>query len=379
MGVALWYTKVAISWNRKMLGIISALLKAGLGTDRTVQVPADVDWAQLCRFAQRQGVLAIVMDGLQWLTEQGGSAPDAMDEVLKVRCAGMVMRQEQRYNAQWTSAKKLAALYAENGLDTLVMKGFSLSRLYPAPQHRPCTDMDCLLQWHGSVENRCAAGEKGNRLAEEHGLPVDRGYYKNSVIAINGLTVENHRYLLPIKGSGKAKRLERQLRLWIYDGGNGYISDSQLMATSPFFDSVYVLAHAQEHFLNGGIALRHVCDWAMVLKAHADKVDWEEWKKVCSEFGMISFGYAISRMARDICGVAVPFGCPEDNEADRLLLDDIICHKPMVANRTPLQTRVDLVKGMFANRWKYRYFAETSALAFCARRIWGYLFDKDID
>lgn len=36
------------------------------------------------------------------------------------------------------------------------------------------------------------------------------------------------------------------------------------MATAPFFDAIYVLAHAQEHFLNEGIVLRHVCDWAMV-------------------------------------------------------------------------------------------------------------------
>ena len=56
------------------------------------------------------------------------------------------MRQEQAYNAQWEAAKGLAELYDSYGVDIFVMKGFSLSRLYPRPEHRPCTDMDCYLK-----------------------------------------------------------------------------------------------------------------------------------------------------------------------------------------------------------------------------------------
>lgn len=144
---------------------------------------------------------------------------------------------------------------------------------------------------------------------------------------LSGLTVENHQFLLPVKGSGKAKKFERELREWIDDGQNDYIGDSRLKATSSFFDAVYVLAHAQEHFLNEGIILRHICDWAMVLKAHADKMDWEEWKLVYKEYGMLSFGYAMSRLANRICGIEIPFDCPMNGKADRRLLDDTLYRK----------------------------------------------------
>lgn len=222
--------------------------------------------------------------------------------------------------------------------------------------------------------------EDGNKIANENGLTVDCSYYKHSKILLKGLTVENHQYLLPVKGSSKAKRFEQELRSWIEDGNNEYISDSRLKATSPFFDAVYILAHAQEHFLNDGIILRHICDWAMVLKAHANKVDWDEWKRVCKEYGMLSFGYAMSRLAYRVCGVNVPFDCPKDDEADRRLLDDTLYRK--VCNngkRSKIQVRINLVMNMFRNSWKYCMFSDTNFLMFCGRRVCGYLFDKDLD
>ena len=132
--------------------------------------------------------------------------------------------------------------------------------------------------------------------------------------------------------------------------------------------------------MNEGIILRHICDWAMVLRAHGDKVDWNEWKHVCEEYGMLSFGYAMSRLANSICGVSVPFDCPKDDEADRRLLDDTLYRK--VCNngkRSDMRVRIDLVMNMFRNSWKYRMFSDTNFLMFCGRRVCGYLFDKDLD
>lgn len=78
--------------------------------------------------------------------------------------------------------------------------------------------------------------------------------------------------------------------------------------------------------------------------------------------------------------MTIPFDCPTDNKADRKLLDDIL-YRGVVANkvRTDMQVRMDLVKNMMCNSWKYRMFSDTNFLMFCGRRVWGYLFDKDLD
>lgn len=353
----------------KIENCLFELITIGLGNSYDYDLPV-CDKEYLRKIASQQGVLAICWDGLQRLNEQYGCLT-TIPKLTKLKWIATVIRQEQAYQSQWNAAKYLAELYGKHGIDTYVLKGFSLSLLYPNPEHRPCTDMDCYLM------NRY---EDGNRIVSENGWDVDCSYYKHSKIFLKGLTVENHQFLLPVKGSGKAKRFERELREWIDDGHNEYIGDSKLKATSPFFDAVYVLAHAQEHFLNEGIILRHVCDWAMVLNAHACKVDWEEWKSVCKEYGMLYFGYAMSRLAKRICGVTIPFDCPTDNKADRKLLDDIL-YRGVVANkvRTDMQVRMDLVKNMMCNSWKYRMFSDTNFLMFCGRRVWGYLFDKDLD
>ena len=350
--------------------ILFRLISLGLEEIGDSHFPLSVDWECLWKMASLQGVLAICLDGLQML-DKGSGCLAVIPKPLKMQWIASVVKQEKAYDGQWNAAKGLADLYGKHGIDTYVLKGFSLSRLYPKPEHRHCTDMDCYLK---------DAYEEGNRVAKEDGLTVDCNYYKHSKILLRGLTVENHQYLLPIKDSGKAKRFERELRSWIDNGRNEYIGGSQLKATSPFFDAVYVLAHAQEHFLNEGIILRHICDWAMVLKTYANKVDWDEWKHVCKEHGMLSFGYAMSRLANSICGVSVPFDCPKDDEADRRLLDNTLYRK--VCNngkRSKIQVRINLVMNMFRNSWKYRMFSDTNFLMFCGRRVWGYLFDKDLD
>lgn len=70
---------------------------------------------------------------------------ESLDKSQLLQWIGSVMHQEKVFNCQLELAKDLADLWAQNGLDTLVMKGFSLGRLYPRPAHRPCSDMDCFL------------------------------------------------------------------------------------------------------------------------------------------------------------------------------------------------------------------------------------------
>lgn len=350
--------------------ILYKLIAAGLGQCDNIFLSSSVDWEIILKMSSRQGVSAICLDGLQLLDKENNCLA-SIPKMLKMQWIASVMQQEQVYKAQWNAAKGLAELYEKYDVDIFVMKGFSLSRLYPRSEHRQCTDMDCYLK---------DKYEDGNRIAKENGLTVDCSYYKHSKILLKGLTVKNHQYLLPIKGSSKAKRFEHELRSCIDDGVNEYIGKSRLIATSPFFDAIYVLAHAQEHFLNEGIILRHICDWAMVLKTYATKVDWEEWKMVCNEYGMLSFGYAMSRLAKKVCGVKIPFDCPVNNAADRRLLEDTLYRKVSVnGKRSNMQVRINLVKNMFSNSWKYRLFSDTNFLMFCGRRVWGYLFDKDLD
>lgn len=351
--------------------ILFKLVAAGLETCYDVlSLPKDVDWESVFNLANTQGVAAICLDGLQRLNLSA-----AVPSVLKMRWIGATLRQEQLFNAQWRAAATLAKVWHDAGAQTYVMKGFVLAEMYPRPAARYSCDMDCFL-----IKRHECFGEKGDEVIEEKGIEIDRSYYKNSKFCVKGLTVENHRYLLPVKGSTKAKRFEKWLRTQVETSEPVYIGETFLQTPSALFNAVYILAHAQEHFFEEGITLKHICDWGMLIKSYADNVDWNEWQYVCKENGLLLFGYAMSRLANKICGVGIPFECERDEETDRQLLNDILYRKPNSnTERSDWQVRTDLVINIFKNRWKYRMFSKTNFLMFLGQRVWGYLFDKNLD
>ena len=103
---------------------------------------------------------------------------------------------------------------------------------------------------------------------------------------------------------------------------------------------------------------------------YANKLDWEQWKHICKDYGMLSFGCAMSRLANKICGVKIPFECEWDDETDSRLLDDVLYRTTSGSvQRSNWQVRIDLVKSIFKNRWKYRMFSNTNFLMFCGRRV----------
>lgn len=350
--------------------ILFKLIAVGLGETSDYSLPNDVDWQSLWMMAAKQGVAPICLEGVQKVNGQG-----AIPHPIKLQWIASVLKQEQTYHSQWQAATALAELWHRAGMQTYVMKGFVLATMYPKPECRYSCDMDSFLK---DAHGECS--ERGNRIVENEGIAVSRKYYKNSSFRFKGLTVENHRYLLPVKGSAKAKRFERWLRAQIETAEPVYIGASYLQTPSEMFNAVYILAHAQEHFFEEGIILKHVCDWAMLLRTYANKIDWQEWKRVCHDNGMLQFGYAMSRLAEKVCGIELPFECERNDEADKRLLDDMLNREANGnVHSSPWKIRRERVKEIFRKSWKYRMFSDTNALMFGTRRILGYLFDKNID
>lgn len=204
---------------KRVEDILFKLVAAGLGDGNdALSLPNDVDWGSVFNMAKRQGVAAICLDGVQRL-KWGTAIPS----IMKIQWIGAATKQELIYNAQWRAAETLTNVWHEAGLETYVIKGFALAEMYPRPAARYSCNMDCFL-----IEQHECCGEKGNVIVESKGVDVDRSYYKNSKFNFNGLTVENHRYLLPVKGSRKTKHFERWLRTQMETAEPKYIGDTYL-------------------------------------------------------------------------------------------------------------------------------------------------------
>ncbi len=339
-------------------------------------IPFEFDWKEISDLAISQGIGGIFYDGIQKLYDSNSEALTAIekDKSIKYDLFGQCLLIERDYAAQLKNAKRFAYDLADYDIKVFVLKGFAISNLYPIPEHRPCSDLDCFL-----IKDKSPAFDDGNLVAAYLGYGVKANYYKHSKIKVGSLIVENHQYCLPIKGDPRSKKLNRFLLSIIDDGELRYIGDSNLLSPSPMFNAIYILAHAREHFFNEGILLRHICDWACLMRSLSGEgeVFWDEWKRHCTSFGLMAFGYSLSRLATRVCGVEVPFECPADNGVDDKVLEDVF--RARGEKKRGMMRRVQLVRNLLSSRWKFREFSDRSALGFTIRRVWGYLMESDTE
>ncbi len=330
------------------------------------------EWEKIYNLGVQQGVAAIQFAGLQQLVDAQIGLPFQLpDRRLKMKWLAHTMQVENQSKSQFKTASELAEIYAENGIRTVVLKGIVVGCNYPQPNYRPCGDLDCFLM--GDYE-------KGNIIAEKAGAKVKRDFYKHSHISYKGLIIENHQFCTAIRGCKKTKAFERLLQSLLQQEYTAKIGDTCLESPSLMFNALFLTHHAQRHFLSEGIALRHLCDWAMLIHKQSDKIDWVKFKNYCDEFGLNCLAEAMTRLSEKYLGVNIPtlYNISQDEERDRYLMSEIvngINHNH--SSNSIWKHRLDIVKNIFNSRKRYEMFSETSYLQSICHLVYGYCFDRN--
>ena len=330
--------------------LIDLLRSAVLG-ETHFSVPESLDWARLIDDASRQGMSVIASDGLQRLYDQGIYAAHDEREVrrLKARWFGKTMRYEQRYAGQMAAAKKMGEWLAGEGIQTVVLKGFVVSECYPIPAHRYSSDMDCFLVKDGE---HLDAYEFGNKVMEAHGVSVDRSYYKNSAFDIAGLHVENHKFCTPFRGNETLRNMERLLQRLVLEGPLTPLGDTGLLEPPPLFSALFLIEHSYSHFLHEGLTLKHVLDWALFRRKHADDTDWDAFRRHCQEFGLLRFAEALD----NICDHVLY----DQPLTETRIMDDIWKGLSLHDGKKGLALRFSIARNTLNAGWKYRRYSEIS-------------------
>ncbi|MDR1003584.1 MAG: nucleotidyltransferase family protein [Prevotellaceae bacterium] len=237
-----------------------ALLRAGLW-----QTPADpalfdglsaADWEQLYRLSQTQTVTGITFDGMQTL-------PPACRPPLRLyrQWAAVTARIEHNNLRLNSAVNTLFAAYREAGIHPVLLKGQGVATAYLRPLRRQCGDIDIYV---GEQDVATA-----NRIIEAMGAVQDSEFVtKHFSYEWDGVHVENHRVLLQLSDPFAQRYFDRLLRQWYPHGAGTCLIAGCNVAVPPVgFNLFYIFLHALEHILTGGIGLRQVCDWSMLLSA----------------------------------------------------------------------------------------------------------------
>lgn len=331
------------------------------------------EWAQLFRMAAQQGVVAIVYDVVAQLPKE--LQPPRSTNIQWVLSVEAI---ENRHEMQRKTSALLANLWAEQGIQTIVMKGLAIGTYYPQPVHRECGDLDCFLVKDGSTTSD--GYEVANQICEQIGAKVSRDYYKDATIKYRGLLVENHRFYLPIRGGRKVKELERHLEKIALRGNTSFVPDTKLIVPSPDFNALFLTMHGLNHFLSEGIKLRHILDWALLLKAEQNNIDWAEFYHWADRMHMTRFADALTAISVKYFGLEItnPAIHTTSPYADRVL-EDTLFKSDGIHNKgySAWKARWVLIKNKFAFGWKYHKIYQKSILCELMRSAFAFLFEKN--
>lgn len=351
----------------------SALFGYNVDTEVYQRLSAE-EWLLLFRMAAQQGVLGIVYDVVSALPKE--SQPPRS---VNIQWAISTEAIENRYEMQRKTSALLAEMFAEQGIKTIVMKGLAMGTYFPRPAHRECGDLDCFLMKNGGLP-ASDGYELGNQICEQIGAKVSRNYYKDSTIKYRGLLVENHRFFLPIRGSRKIKALERHLEAIALRGKTAFVPDTKLLVPSPDFNALFLTMHGLNHFLSEGIKLRHILDWALLLKAEQNNINWGEFYHWADKMHMTRFANALTAISVKYFGLEItnPQIVAESPYAERIL-EDTLFHSEGLYNKgySAWVGRWKLIQNKMSYGWKYHKIYQRSLLWELAKSGFAFIFEKN--
>lgn len=271
--------------------------------------PDEVSLSVIVSLGAEHKVLPMVYEGLHDMGLLSPSSPLLGDteaaEAFRRLTYHTVIGQTARTCAFLSLYNKLA----DSGLRPLVMKGIICRGMYPKPDHRPSADEDLLVPPSDFVRCEELFLERGARPL--HGadtnvtksdaireIPQERGY-----TFPDGLYIELHTALF--SGDDGINRAD-ELRLFptLFDTPvTVSVENTALLTLAPHDHLLYLLLHAQKHFVHAGFGIRQVSDIGLFLSVHGAEVDTDALYSACESVRALRFAAAVFSIARNTLGI----------------------------------------------------------------------------
>ena len=315
--------------------MLFALLRASLN-QRDIETGffqgvSSVDWKECYQLSVRQGVMALAWDGVLRL-------PAALmpPKGLKITWGMAVEVYEKKYERYCQVVEELITCYQEHGISTVQLKGVGLSTYYPVPCHREGGDID--IYTYSMNKERMSdleANGLADKLMEEQGIEVDRLSLKHSNFYYKGIPIENHKTLLDVNWYNIAPQVERILQ-GIMNPQSVCLMGDKYKCTIPSeeFNQLFVVFHAAQH-CGFGLALHHLCDWAVLLNRYGLQLPDE-----IADKKFLRFVTTLTYLCNQLLGTSIPDMKPTGLAKD--IFDDML-HPKYEIETVPVKGKLNIV------------------------------------
>ena len=313
--------------------------------------------------SKQQGVTAVTFNFVKSLPKE-----EAPHRALALEWFSAATGIERTLLQMQMVAEDFAKRMKEKQIPVVVLKGIAFAQYYPNPLHRECGDLDCYLMGKKEEGDQCTL-EMGGRL-EESG-------YKHSHLSYKGLTIENHRFFTDLKNTPRSFLTERHLKELMQEDCTS-LGDTSLLSPSLNFNALFLLKHAQGHFIDEGIRMRHVLDWALFLRKKQEEVDWSKVLPSLevthtAQFAGVMTAIAVRYLRIEVLNKGLlALASNAEQKMVEAVLADIMGEQPAIYVKG-LWHKTKRILRRFRRMWKFRLLASESyprmvwnAFAFCS-------------
>lgn len=339
------------------------MVRLGIGTSKDAKISNDVNWVALKAIADRHGLSAIVLDGLNEVLKTN-SQLSSLNSQLKLSWIGATELQRLQYQHSWKVACKLDKLWSAEGIHATVLKGRSIAKYYPVPSHRYSCDLDVFIggEWGRACE-----------LLEGQGIRLEHEVYKEVEFTLDNVYVECHRYITPVRGNKHLKEFERYLRSLLDGEPKECFEGTTLVCPPLMFTVLLYIEHALGDLLHGHLTLKHIVDWVVLRR---QPVDWDAFKAKCMAFKFDKFLPLIDALA-DVVEGKKEYDSLQP--AYREIFDEMFQGKEPLKQGTWFQRRIRLFFDIIKNGKKFHDYGYTSMPSFLFNGVWAHFFDKEVN
>lgn len=307
--------------DKKSTAFIS-ILRSGLW-ESPVEIaqfmPLDLD--RVYSLAEEQTTMGLIVVGIGLVEDAIIPKQDTRRFIVDV--GGIVARNNQMNDF----IASLMTILNSEGIKAVLVKGQGVAQCYERPLWRSCGDVDLLLDAANYEKAKACLIPRAHKVDEEL---TER---KHIAMRIDSFEVELHGTMSsmtnPFVDDYLAKTIEKMFleREFTYWNCN----DVPVLLPSPDNNVLIVFTHILQHFFNGGLGLRQVCDWCRVLWAKKDEIDPIFLENSLKEMRVMTEWKAFGCVAVDYLGMpseAMPFY----DRSFRKKADRVVRHVMTVGN-----------------------------------------------
>ena len=319
----------------------------------------NVDWNDVFLLSKVNSVSFIAFDALVCIPEEYRP-----EKEITTQWYGELAFQELEYERKWSIACKLARLWAKENISATIIKGRSIAQFYPIPSHRYSCDLDVFIEdgW-----------DKACSMLQNKGIKLEYEVYKEVEFWINGVYVECHRYITPVRGNKNMYNFELYLRSLLDSEKKTCFDGSSLIKPPALFTVLLCIEHALTDFLNGELSLKHIVDWMVLRKQN---VDWKLFNNKCDEFKFNRFVDLFNSMADVIEGKVEYDKLPKNYKKafDEIMQDN---HKSK-GEQSWFERRVDQFFAILNSHEKFANFGYRTMTVHLYQMMWAHFFNKEV-